>query len=501
MGLVVVDGRTDLEKLHELLALGGERDQVDFKATLDLSDPREELEFVKDAVSMLNTYPGGYIVVGCADDGTPSPLASETSWRQLDGAKLTDKLLRYVDAPVRAISQHLEDDGHEYCLICLQSLPGGLPIPFARTGQTGSDVVFHKGEVCRRHGPKNDVLRYAQWDEVLRPHDRLVRGAERMRINALIDRVTAALAEQGRGSSPLVHGMPEESLCVALQEAAERGERARLERFAARVASVLPRASALTELAGLGCHAALVGDEELFGLATDRLFDCYAACDRTPEEDADAKLRLLVAVYAMGSTAVRCSRWEMVAPLVLRNSVSDPRDVYASWLRECQVAASRADLFREEESGLVVSRTLEEVLGHPVLRPDVVADEPGSGEASVEDRVLDSLCRFDLLYCLCVYAAGRGSGGAYPACVAFRGARVDRVLAELLGRDGSARRRLLPGTDDATLAAALERLWDDMRCEAARRGHPWAADRAGWVAHFVASAREAHDGRGEAGTR
>ena len=52
--MVVVDRRTDIEKLQELLATGTECSELDFKETLDLANKADELHFVKDAVSMLS---------------------------------------------------------------------------------------------------------------------------------------------------------------------------------------------------------------------------------------------------------------------------------------------------------------------------------------------------------------------------------------------------------------------------------------------------------------
>ena len=57
--MIVVDGRTDEEKLIELLGTGAEETALDFKATLDLSkkSSKNALEFVKDAVAMGNRAP------------------------------------------------------------------------------------------------------------------------------------------------------------------------------------------------------------------------------------------------------------------------------------------------------------------------------------------------------------------------------------------------------------------------------------------------------------
>ncbi|MBQ9003873.1 MAG: ATP-binding protein [Eggerthellaceae bacterium] len=198
MDLVGVDGRTDVEKLHELLALGGERTQVDFKETLDLSDKREELCFVKDAVAMLNYYPGGYIVIGADNEGNPSDRSEGTDWKQFDGARLRDKLKRYIDGPFDIASATHVEKGHTYCIICLMSSKNGLPIPFKKLGQAGNnDVVFHKGEFVRRNGAQNAEIEYSQWGEILEQHDKLIREDESRRVNDLIERFTASFAERG----------------------------------------------------------------------------------------------------------------------------------------------------------------------------------------------------------------------------------------------------------------------------------------------------------------
>ena len=68
--MVIVDGRTDVEKLKELLATGTECNELEFKEMLDLTKKKDELNFVKDAVSMFNRYPGGYIVIGATNSLT-----------------------------------------------------------------------------------------------------------------------------------------------------------------------------------------------------------------------------------------------------------------------------------------------------------------------------------------------------------------------------------------------------------------------------------------------
>lgn len=165
--MIHVDGRTDIEKLKELLASGTECSEIDFKEVLDLSKKCDELDFVKDAVSMFNRYPGGYVVIGATNEGNPSDLCAGIDWKQFDGARLTDKIRSYVNAPLTAISAVHEIDGHTYCLVCIKSPDDGLPTPFAKLGQCTDGkgrqkVVFREGDITRRDGAQNRPLEYAQ---------------------------------------------------------------------------------------------------------------------------------------------------------------------------------------------------------------------------------------------------------------------------------------------------------------------------------------------------
>ncbi len=121
--MIVVDGRTDREKLIELLQLP-EQTHLEFKAELDLTAKNDELNFVKDAVSMSNRPPGGYILMGVNDDGTLAlPTGTIADRTRFDGARLGDMIRKYVEGEVHAISQIHEIDGHEVVLIHLPPPP------------------------------------------------------------------------------------------------------------------------------------------------------------------------------------------------------------------------------------------------------------------------------------------------------------------------------------------------------------------------------------------
>lgn len=73
--MIVPDGRTDLEKLKELLG-NPEQTHLDLKASVDLMTAADKLKFVKDAVTMASRPEGGYILIGVNDAGaTACPWA------------------------------------------------------------------------------------------------------------------------------------------------------------------------------------------------------------------------------------------------------------------------------------------------------------------------------------------------------------------------------------------------------------------------------------------
>lgn len=488
--MILVDGRVDEEKLRELLEWGSECTELDFKEIIDLSAKINELEFVKDAVSMLNHYPGGYLVVGATDDGRPSDRVEQTEWRHLDGDILTKKVRKYVDGtPVITSKTHMIG-GHKYCLICMKSPEDGMPMPFNKNGQSGNELVFREGEIIRRDGAGNGRIKYSQWGEILEQHDRIVRASERERVDDLIERVSEAIADAGR-TPPLEIGMSEEALRPAIEACFEKEEIGKLTRYADKLGSALIRGEdAFAELASLGAYSALNKNEAVFMAAVDALYDYYERISSSGPGSYEGKLKISVALYELGAAAVRSRCWSFISPMVNRQSPG-PYFPYASWLRECQVDASRAGLFKEQQYGMMISCALEDMKEHKSLCPDYDFESIGESGCALtweeaSEEVLDSLCSFDFLYCVCVYAEGDGQGEAYPACVAFNERRVSRIIAKLYGKSESMRRELLTKSDDRLLAQATSSLWEVIYHQASQSGQwSWHFETTGMINAFL----------------
>ena len=490
MNLIVVDGRTDIEKLFELLQTGGECSELDFKETLDFSKRIDELDFVKDAVSMFNRYPGGYIVVGVDDNGGPSQISAETNWSQFDGAVLTDKIRKYVDAPLTAISQVHEIDGHTYCLMCFRSPEDGLPVPFSKLGQAPDEkgrqrVVFREGEFSRRDGAQNRPIEYPQWSEILKQHDHLVRKLESNRINTLVDKLVSVLGDRGK-TPPLVPGMSDEALISALTSCNESGESGKVIHFINQVSSALGTDdAALDELAGVASLAVAYENDPVFHAASDALYDYYYSL-RPFDNNARQKLAIVLAAYNIGAAIVMAKRWDLVSPFVNRNSPMMGNYVYASWLRDCQVESARYGLFDERGSGMLISAALERAKEHPIAMPDFDLAEADGKKGHDEQRAIDYLCSFDFLYCLCVFTAGDGVADAYPCCCVFSEDRIRKVVAKIFGGDSSARKALLPNSTDDEIADGLRNLYQIISNESGRASNYfWGLDPTKLLSSFL----------------
>lgn len=494
--MIAVDGRTDIEKLKELLATGTECSELDFKETLDLSKKADELDFVKDAVSMFNRCPGGYIIIGATNEGAPSGLCEDIDWQQFDGARLTDKVRGYVDAPLTIISALHEIDGHGYCLICMMSLDNGLPVPFTKLGQYFTErgkphVVFRPGDITRRDGAQNRPIEYLRWDDILARHDTAIREDESKRINMLIDKITLALGEKGK-TPPLVYGMDDAALATALAACFKQNESAKLVRFVNQLSLEVGHSNeAIEGLTVVATSAVSYGFDDIASKAIDALYDYYLSMNHFGSGAEDKLLAIVIALYEIGAAMVFANRWDMIMPFVNRQSPYNPNYVFASWIRECQVMAANAGKFRNDTSTMMISVALDHIKRHACIMPGfnftVNKGEENAGRLTEEEEsVLNLLCSFDFLYCLCVFVAGDGKAEAYPACVGYEQKRISCVVMKMFGKDDRTRRALLPGYSDAEIASGLRELYGLISNEALSSSRfVWGFDPTGLIGPFL----------------
>ncbi len=264
--MIVVDGRTDREKLIELLQVP-EQTHLEFKSELDLTTKRDELNFVKDAVSMSNRSPGGYILVGVNDDRTLAlPIGTIADRARFDGARLGDTIRRYIEGEVHVMSQVHEVDGHEVILIYLPHHRDGLPVPMSKLGQFQEEngkqvVVFREGDVLVREGAKNTPLRHAHWNDLLDRRDQRLREEARTHVDSLIADLATAMRAGGAGPTlvPMSVEMADDAFGEAVASHLEAGSDIRLRQFLGQTAALVSnpdeRRTALDKITILTAHA------------------------------------------------------------------------------------------------------------------------------------------------------------------------------------------------------------------------------------------------------
>lgn len=466
---VTVDGRTDMEKLIELLG-EPEQEHLDFKEDVDLSKSEDKVKFVKDVVAMSNCPPGGYLLIGVSDSGEPVAPIGTFDRKRFDGARLNDLIRSQTEGQIQIISQLHEIEGDEVVLIYAHHEGSGLPVPMNKLGQykndKGKDVVcFRPGEVWLREGAQNVSLRWSHWDMLLRGRDQRIREEARADINSLIAELSKVLrGGSGKISIPLTVDMADEAFVEAMIANLETGSDLRIKQFLTSVMATYVNTNtfcqSLDKLTIVAVQALALGVPDITKRAVDTLITIYQQLDH---DAAAQKLEVIVRAYVIGAAAVRCKVWGVIRDLVLRPYPDHASDMdqyfYSSWIREGQVEATRAELFPDDSRGsLMIPSARLLAIEHVAMRPDLPSVDTSADDGyDSSDRLLDSLCQFDILYCLVVAAEGGHHGGAYPASSAFRQERANPALS-LVVSNAEVRRELLPESDDARVAQAMHKV-------------------------------------------
>jgi hypothetical protein len=181
------------------------------------------------------------------------------------------------------------------------------------------------------------------------------------------------------------------------------------------------------------------------------------------DEDANRKRPLVVErIYVVGGIALRLGAWETMRSLALRpvpGNTYEPDYVYSSGIRAAQVYASRAGMIDDDKPGYLLSAARELMIRHPAMRPDLPDRAVPSEEVNGSDAALNSLCQFDLTYCMIVVAMGTGHSSASPSSAAFDENRA-KPIAQKIVADAAVRQRLFPNVSDAEIAAAITSTYD-----------------------------------------
>jgi hypothetical protein len=484
-----VDGRTDYEKLVELLTFP-EGPHLDFKAELDIVSTEAKVKFVKDVVAMSNCPPGGYILIGVDNAGNPRMPIGTINRASFDGARLGDLVRGFIEGRVDlrvAIHDHGE---HEVVLIFVLPHADGLPVPMSKVGNYPDPrdpsrqlTAFREGELPVREGPANVPLRRSHWPTILAKYTRQVRseGTElaQAMLREFLDERTQSRAESSAGKAdiPLLVDMDEATFAEAMQTLLESDGDVRLRRFLKTVMKSINSVIGIEDFLWaldkwtVFCAQALFAERaDLVATAIEMLHDMYAELG-VGADTTRKRLEVVIRIYALGSTAVRQSEWETVHALALQPVPSTPHDtryIYSSWIRHGQVEASRSHLIPDDRGGFLISAARELLVEHPAMRPDVKDDEiPASEDLAGDDILLNSICQFDIAYCFVVAAEGQHRAGYYPSSAALKDYR-SAPMAQRIAAKADVRAGLFPDSDDVGIARALADVYESASNESAK---------------------------------
>ena len=478
----MLDGIVSDEKLSDLLALGTEYPELDFKDFLDPGDARGAVE-IAVAVGAMQVR-GGYVVIGVDNSGSPTGSIDGVDGRRFDEANLSPKLLTYLSGPLQLRTNILECDGHCVVLLFVGPHPAGCAF-FRSIGQyeqNGRTVIkFQAGDVFWRNGTRSERLGQDGFEEIFaRRLDRQKRlwlaEHQELRQQEQADLAEAYRSQQtARGPLGAVNADLEPNQLISAVLEFARGNddiafRTFLNDATDRAGALIDEGEVGPELADildkLACVAAVLlryERQEWFCRAVDALGLIYDAGFTGRDSDyfgysvtLDPKevgpqvwLMIVERIYGIGALAVRLAKWEAVRYLATLRPPS-VGDYYGNWLRFGLTMASRAQHLMDTDGGQqreisLLSRAKLRTTELACLRPDGVAD----------DALLTNLAQFDVLANLAAVTAVGATGDQvfYPSWARFYQSRIDPIVEKLLTDPGM--RQKVTNADDPELARAL----------------------------------------------
>ena len=390
---VALDGIVSLERLREILALGTEYAEVDFKARIDPGSTESLVELACDVGAM--QVRGGYIVVGVDNGGRPVNGLDGIDVKLFDESRLRPKLLKYLPEPLTLATAVHEVEGHTVVLTFVGPHPSGCAF-FTRDGQysggTKPVVKFRKGDVYWRNGTSSERLSQLGFEEIVEGR---VAGAKVVWLGEEQEvrrhqRAEAQAASQARrlavdeAIGTVNFDLPLRDLTLATLELIRANDDVALrylfDDVIERARSTIERGEIETELGDildkLTCLAATFlkyQQNDWF----DRVVATFVQIYSLPLRDADHAtqyglrthidpnevpprvwLQVIARVFALGALAVRRRDWAAVRTLTLQLPEHIDYGYDTNWLRHALTMSSRAQFLDRMEGDQVISTSL-----------------------------------------------------------------------------------------------------------------------------------------------
>jgi hypothetical protein len=431
---------------------------------------------------------GGFIVIGADSQGRPTSRFTEDQAKLFDEAALRAKLAKWIPEPFELKVGVHHHGRSQLAVVYVGPNPKGCSIFYA-DGQylkNGKQVTaFRAADIFIRHGTASERAQQHDLDRIFARAEQVWAERARERFAADLERaLAAAQTAQTATAGPaaaLTWKVDGTTFTRLIVEQLRRGDDIPVRLLTDQMwrdSATLIRAGEGNDLGvlldrlvclaavGLELDRRLVFERALwtFVKVYEQGFDGNGVPLLSVAPPRIAAQRLWVAVVerviAVGALAVRQRDWVAVRDLALQaprgedHSNGRIEGHYGNWLRHALTQAARANLLDEDHQGRKVpvsllGRALAHASRLDSLRPDLLTDD---------DRLLSSICQFDLLACVVGISQGRRVGSAffYANFARYFARRSEPAVRALLD-DPSARAALFP-ENDQELADVLRAL-------------------------------------------
>jgi hypothetical protein len=219
-------------------------------------------------------------------------------------------------------------------------------------------------------------------------------------------------------------------------------------------------------------EAAISSLQTIYNTADARSEYTVNLTSQNDQEVVQFWLDIVQRVYLVGAMAVREKKWWAVRYIALRDFHVPEFSGYRSWLRHAITMAARAGFFPENRGGVIISMARDVGIRVPPLVDDIPQLLAASETAGEKDVLLDSLCQFDLAWCVVLAAeTGEDHSEFYPSCAAFAQHRAQPAII-LIATSADVQQQLFGACTAAQIASGLREVLS-LAVEESRRYAGW----------------------------
>lgn len=433
------DGSVSKERLIHLIGLDTEYDDLDFKKEWDTQLFHKQKVIITFA-AMSSNKNGGYVVVGRSDDGDLCGISEDQlKGNPFDSSRLNKLYEQYTGNNGIASAVH-EIEGKKFAIIYIPRSPEFFSVMLKDSEKfSSSQHLFKKGDVFIRKGTSCE-----KWDKIVANEivEKIRKEAQTEALDSYAKAFKGVLQSNriSLDSSKFLQFSSEHQFLM-LEDSKE-------------ISSILTYGKVLSSRLFIENQSDLeleenrraflniasylmLNDKKSFCEILEKVANTYQikfSADSLSLDDSRIALSIAIAMQSLGALAVRTDEFETV-----RNIVNVPVIIadyyrYSSWLRHAQVMASRNHISvtvirpNEKKSNVVFSPlihgAIEETKNVTGLRYGYRSElEYERGK----EKLLDSICSFDFLWCLIAFTEGSDSD-YFPGFIVFS---EDRILLEI----------------------------------------------------------------------